>query len=147
MQKLLPPVLVLITLAAMAISHRYLPGPRLLVSPHTCWGLLPLAAGVALAVAARLQFVRAGTTIYTFDEPGRLVTRGLFRFSRNPMYLGFALLLLGAALLFGSLAPLVLALLFVAVADRWYIAFEERAMLAKFGEEYRAYAARVRRWL
>jgi len=147
MQKLLPPVLALIILALMALGHRYLPGARLLERLHTCWGLLPLVAGIGIAVAGRLQFRRAGTTVYTFDEPGRLVTGGVYRISRHPMYLGLALILLGAALLFGTVSPLVLAGAFVVVADRWYIAFEERAMASKFGDAYRDYAARVRRWL
>jgi protein-S-isoprenylcysteine O-methyltransferase Ste14 len=75
------------------------------------------------------------------------VVGGLYRFSRNPMYLGMGLMLVGAGVLLGALSPLFGVALFVIVADRWYIAFEEQAMQAHFGPAYAAYQARTRRWI
>ncbi len=64
------------------------------------------------------------------------------------MYLGFGLSLLGIALLLSAaISNLVLVVAFVIIVDRWYIAFEERAMLANFGEQYSAYQAQTRRWI
>lgn len=147
MPKLLPPVLMMIFLLLMAVLDTLLPLARLLGPPLTWLGVLPAAAGIAIAVMGRLAFRHAATEINTFREPGRLVTGSVFRYSRNPMYLGMALLLFGLAIGLGSLAPLLVAVLFVAIADRWYIRVEETAMQAKFGERYRAYTQQVRRWL
>ncbi|MEK8029846.1 isoprenylcysteine carboxylmethyltransferase family protein [Ideonella sp. DXS29W] len=110
-------------------------------------GAATVSAGLCLLVVARLQFALARTNIFTFDEPGQLVTSGAFRVSRHPMYLGFALALLGWALLLQSWPSLCVAGTFVLITDRWYIAFEERWLRAKFGQAYSAYAARTRRWV
>ncbi|MCE3289332.1 MAG: hypothetical protein K0R83_1344, partial [Caulobacter sp.] len=83
----------------------------------------------------------------TFDDPDVLVTGGPFRFTRNPMYLGFLLLLAGVALGLGAASPWIVPVVFWLLADRWYIPFEERAMRRTFGEAYEAYARRVRRWV
>jgi protein-S-isoprenylcysteine O-methyltransferase Ste14 len=144
---LLPPRLVLILLVAMGALHMLLPGPALLPFPYTLVGAALAALGLAAAVSGARLFSRVGTNIRTWNEPGVLVTGGLFRWSRNPMYLGFVLLLLGTAILLGTTTPFIAPALFAIVADRWYIAFEERAMRAKFGAEYEAYMGRARRWL
>jgi protein-S-isoprenylcysteine O-methyltransferase Ste14 len=145
MRKLLPPVLFALFALAMWGAER-LPGADAVPSPYRHTGWLLGAAGMGLLASARLQFARARTNIYTFDEPGQLVTSGVFRWSRHPMYLGFTLVLLGWALLLGSAPALGLAGVFAVIADRWYIAFEERWMRSKFGPAYEAYAARTRRW-
>lgn len=147
MQRLLPPLLVLLLLVLMAIADRWLPGPEPVPRAMRVTGLLPVLIGLALTAAARLQFARARTEIHTFREPGSLVADGVFRLSRNPMYLGFALILFGAAWTCGSLAALVLAAAFVVITDRWYIPHEERGMARRFGEAYAVYRARVRRWI
>lgn len=147
MKRLLPPILMLLCLVLMLVFHWLLPVRELIPAPANLVGLAFIAAGLGFAVAGRLTFARAGTEIYTFREPGRLVTGGVFRISRNPMYLGMLVLLLGAAILLGSLTPFFIAALFGIVADRWYIRYEEAAMTAKFGEDYRAYQRRTRRWL
>lgn len=100
-----------------------------------------------MMMAANGQFQRMGTNVKTFNEPGKLITDGWFRFTRNPMYLGFLLILLGAWLLFGTATPVVGPLAFGIIANFWYVPFEERAMQAKFGAAYLAYQQRVRRWL
>jgi protein-S-isoprenylcysteine O-methyltransferase Ste14 len=101
--------------------------------PWNFLGLVPLGLGLALAMAAERQFVRAGTPVRPFTEPVVLVSDGSFRRSRNPMYLGLILALVGAALL------------------RWvqprFIVREERLLEDRFGDAYRAYCLRVRRWV
>lgn len=147
MRHLLPPVLALVFLLLMFALNAWLPLARLIERPLSFLGFALDAAGIAIAVAGRLAFRRADTEINTFREPGQLVTAGVFRFSRNPMYLGMALLLFGTAIALGSLSPLLVAALFVVIADRWYIRVEEANMQAKFGDAYTAYRKRVRRWL
>ncbi|KZN47756.1 hypothetical protein N482_09020 [Pseudoalteromonas luteoviolacea NCIMB 1942] len=84
----------------------------------------------------------------TFDEPNKLVVEGVFRYTRNPMYLGFVISLLGLFLLLGANElSLGVVVLFVLVSDRWYIRFEERMMFEKFREQYQAYCRNVRRWM
>jgi protein-S-isoprenylcysteine O-methyltransferase Ste14 len=145
--RILPPRLVLILLAAMVALHLLLPGAALLVLPYNLAGAVVAAAGFAITLSGARVFSRVGTNIRTFNEPGVLVTDGLFRWSRNPMYLGFVLLLLGTAMLLGTATPFLAVALFAVVADRWYIPFEERAMKAKFGADYAAYMHRTRRWI
>jgi protein-S-isoprenylcysteine O-methyltransferase Ste14 len=147
MKKLLPPVLFVISLAAAWLANRFVPIGVLVPPAVRPFGCVLIVAGLALLVAARVEFARVRTNVYTFDEPGTLVTQGVFRLSRHPMYLGFALVLAGAAVWFGSIAAFVPAALFIAVTDRWYIAFEERWMRAKFGAAYEEYARRTRRWI
>ena len=84
----------------------------------------------------------------TFDKPSKLLTNGLFKYSRNPIYLGLLLAILGVALLTkGSILSLSIVLIFFVITDRWYIAFEEKMMLEKFGDEYTDYCKKVRRWI
>jgi len=143
----LPPLLVLICLAAMAFLALVAPGPVLITAPWTWLGAAVAVLGVSMAVAGARAFRRLGTNIKTFDDPDLLVTSGLFRVSRNPMYLGFLLLLAGAALLVGRATPILPVLAFFLAAQVWYIPFEERAMSRRFGSDYAAYRAKVRRWI
>jgi protein-S-isoprenylcysteine O-methyltransferase Ste14 len=90
---------------------------------------------------------RAGTNIRPDQPTLALVTDGAFRFSRNPLYLAAAGLYVGVALLVHALWPLVLLIPMLAVLQWGVVAREERYLEAKFGDAYRAYKARVRRWL
>jgi len=106
-------------------------------------------AGVVIASVAFFQFRRAGTTVnpMTPAESALLVTQGIYRFSRNPMYVGDALMLIGWALwLANAAAPAVVAL-FVVYLNRYQIAPEERALAARYGAAYSEYCRAVRRWI
>ena len=117
-------------------------------------GRAPFAAGLAgagllLDLVSVAAFIRARTTVNPLapSRTNALVVSGLYRWSRNPMYLGMLLILLGwAAWLAQPLALLPVAL-FVILIERMQIIPEERALEEKFGEEYRAYKRRVRRWI
>ncbi len=115
--------------------------------PFNLAGGLLAATGLTIAAATARRFARIGTNIRTFDEPGTLVSDGLFAYSRNPIYLGFVLFLGGFAVTLGTLSPLLVAVAFALITDRWYIRFEEAAMAAKFGEAYLRYKQTVRRWI
>lgn len=118
--------------------------------------VLRLAAAIALLVAglgagftAVSAFKRAQTTVSPLD-PGKtsaLVTSGVFRFTRNPMYLGLLALLTGWAVYLDRPLPWLVLPVFVLYLNRFQIGPEERILKATFGEAYAAYAARVRRWL
>ena len=147
MQRLLPPTLFLLCVLAMLALHAWLPLEQWPTGSWTAPGLLLLVGGLCITVWHARLFRLRQTNIKTFNPPDRLVTDGLFRISRNPMYLGFNLTLLGCALLLGSASPFAVVLVFLIITDRWYIAYEERVMTRTFGEDYRAYCKRVRRWL
>ena len=105
--------------------------------------------GVAIGVIAWVHFLRARTTVNPLD-PGKasaLVATGVYRFTRNPMYLGMATLLLAWAVYLSNVAALAGLALFVAYINRFQIEPEERALRARFGEAFDAYCRRVRRWI
>ena len=122
-----------------------LPLPAGLAGPVLAWALG--VAGAALLLAAALRFIRAGTNIPTHLPATALVTDGLYRFSRNPIYLGLTLVYLGLALGLASLASAVLLPAVLFAMQYGVIHREERYLEAKFGEAYRRYKSTVRRWL
>lgn len=147
MRRPISPVLTLIFLAAMGAMALTLPGPRLMPFPYCTAGLVPVCAGLAICLAGRAQFIRAGTCLSPFRRPRALVVHGLFRYSRNPMYLGLSILEFGAAIALGALTPFALAAVFVVVIDRVYIPAEERALTRVFGNSYIRYMSMTPRWV
>lgn len=143
-----PPLLVLGTLL-VGLALEYLVWPTALVSPPARWiaGAVLVAAGLGLAVWAMRRFKAAGTNVPTPLPATAVVTDGPYRFSRNPIYVGGTLTYLGLAALADSLWVLVLVAPLLIVLRYGVIAREEAYLEAKFGEPYRAYKARVRRWL
>jgi protein-S-isoprenylcysteine O-methyltransferase Ste14 len=120
------------------------------VFDHGGWRLLALAlglAGLALIGSALGLFRRAGTDPLPMRPTTALVFGGPYRFTRNPMYLGMALVYSAVALVLDLPWALLLLPLVLLVIGTRVIAREERYLDAKFGEEYRAYRGRVRRWL
>ena len=146
-RKIVPPVYLLMTLAATAALHRFVPVTQLLTAPYTHAGWLLVAAGIGIAVVSVRAFERAGTGIVPFDPATALVTGGLYRYTRNPMYLGMVLLLVGVAIALGSLGAWLPIPMFVWIIQAWFIVGEERLLEQTFGESYIAYKRGVRRWL
>jgi protein-S-isoprenylcysteine O-methyltransferase Ste14 len=145
-RKINPPHYFLFALIAMGLL-RLLPGQALLPGVWPWIGLLPTAAGVVIAVWASQQFARAGTSIVPLTRSSALVTDGAFAYSRNPMYLGMTLVLVGTALLLNRSWPWSVAPVFVAMLHLRFIRHEEKLMEATFGDDYRAYRVRVRRFV
>jgi protein-S-isoprenylcysteine O-methyltransferase Ste14 len=111
-------------------------------------GVLLAVTGAVLALSCVLAFATIGRgTPAPFDPPRRLVTRGPYAFVRNPMYLGAGTALAGAALYYRSFSLLTYTVAFMLAAHLFVITYEERALRAKFKDEYVSYCARVRRWL
>jgi protein-S-isoprenylcysteine O-methyltransferase Ste14 len=106
-----------------------------------------VGAGLLLVGWALGLFRRRGTTFEPFGQPAALVTTGPYRISRNPMYLGMLLVMVGGALLAGSAPALVAPVGFVLTMNATQIPQEEAALEAAFGPAYRTYRRRVRRWL
>ncbi|MBU2112947.1 MAG: isoprenylcysteine carboxylmethyltransferase family protein [Gammaproteobacteria bacterium] len=146
----IPPLLlvVLFALAMWLFAQRVPP----LVLPFS-WRLVLAgifaAAGIAVALSGVMAFRRANTTVdpRVPQQSSSLVIRGIYRYSRNPMYVGFLLLLMAWAFYLTSAAALALLPLFVLYMNRFQIVPEERFLLQKFGADYHAYTKQVRRWL
>lgn len=146
-----PPIYALVTAGAMWVGARYAPVPAALVieTPwnHLGWGLLALGLGVE--VHSVCSFIRARTTVnpMRIQLANRLVATGLYRISRNPMYLGLILSLSGWGVLLGHPLTLMLVWVFARLLVVVQIAPEEEALREKFGEAYLAYSRRVNRWI
>jgi protein-S-isoprenylcysteine O-methyltransferase Ste14 len=106
-----------------------------------------IIGGLLLDGAAAGYFRRLGTAVEPWKPSTVLATGGFYRFSRNPIYLGFAITYVGLAIAMDSVLTLALLVPCLFVVDRFVIRREERYLSAKFGAEYEAYRARVRRWL
>lgn len=110
-------------------------------------GMIVAVAGLALVGAALAIMRRVGTTVLPEHQSTHLVTNGPFAISRNPIYVGFAAIVVAAGLLLGNLWLFAAALLASLIVDRLVIRREEEMLSARFGKKYRDYARKVRRWL
>lgn len=146
-RKIYPPVwLAFCLLTMIAIDHFVTP---LSQSPAALryLGVAIICSGVGLAAWAGGGFRKAGTDMVPFKNVTALVTDGVYRYSRNPMYLGMALLLLGTVLLLGSVLSTIVIPCFMIIIQRRFIEPEERMLHKLFADDYANYCARVRRWL
>lgn len=147
--KIPPPVVALVLAAAMWFAARRSSSLDLpLWLRLGAFAVIGLAGG-ATALAGNLEFKRARTTINPLKPQNAttLVTSGIYRFTRNPMYVGLVLVLLGWAVYLSSAWALLGPVAFALYIGRFQITPEERVLSAKFGAAYVEYAARVRRWL
>jgi len=125
--------------------------PSLAISTDAAaWlGVFLAIAGATVCLAGVYRFRLARTTVDP-RQPGRtsaFVTGGIYGWSRNPMYLGFLLLLLGWGAYIASPVAILIAITFVPYMNRFQIVPEERMLLSMFGDTFVAYANRVRRWI
>lgn len=143
----LPPTYLLAAILVMFPLHFFLPGLKLLFSPWNLLGTLPLAFGVMMSTLAEKQFHQVKTTVKPFVQSTTLVTDGFFRYSRNPMYLGFTLVLVGIGIILGSLTPFLVIPVFIGLIQYKFILIEEQMMQKTFGCAWTAYAQKTRRWI
>ncbi len=144
---ILPPTYLLASIVAMALLRFLLPGVQIIALPWTLLGLLPAAAGIALNLAADGALKQHSTTVKPFEKSTSLVTHSAYAFSRHPMYLGFTSILLGLAVFLGTLTPFIVVLVFGVLMEFVFIRVEEPMMEEAFGEAWRTYKAKVRRWI
>ena len=147
--KIPPPAVAVLVGLAMWFASRVGPSLELpLLARGITFAVIALAGGAA-GLSGNLAFKRAQTTPNPFkpQNASSLVITGVYRFTRNPMYLGLLLVLLGWATFLCSVFALLGPVAFVAYIARFQIVPEERVLLAKFGAPYSEYLASVRRWL
>lgn len=147
MKKILPPTHFFIYLIISILLHYALPIAQIINSPANWLGFLFFVMGSLLNIWADQLLKKEKTTVKPFEKPAVLVQTGPFKISRNPMYLGMVLLLLGAGFILGSLTSFIGVLLFVAAMEILFIPKEEKILLEQFGKEYLAYKKKMRRWI
>ncbi len=142
-----PPLLFAFVLAVGLWLHAWAPGPLPGPSLLRALAILALAGGGAIGFSGIRAFRRRRTSFFPHEPSTALVTEGPFRFTRNPLYVAGTLIYLAVALWLDNLWMLLLLPLLVAAVDRLVIVPEERYLEGVFGDAYRAYRARVRRWV
>jgi len=144
-----PPVYGAATLLAIWLLQKHFP----IVQTDAVWpatgGWILVAIGLLIDLVSVLNFKSAATTINPLrpENTSSLVTRGFYTISRNPMYLGMAIMLTGAVLIFRSLSPVLMPVLFCIVVTFMQIIPEEKVLDELFGEEYQRYKKQVPRWV
>ena len=146
-RKALPPTYLLLTMAVMLVLHFSFPLKRLASYPSNLLGCIPLLAGAALNLMADKALKIYKTTVKPFQVSTALVTTGAYRICRHPMYLGMVLMLIGLALLLGSLSPFLAVVIFALLMELIFVRAEEQMLEKEFGERWLVYKQRVRRWI
>ena len=145
-----PPVAqVIITAAAMYGVSKMVPALTFSLNGSTALAVGLGMMGMSLCVMGVTQFRKAQTTPnpQALEKVSSLVTSGIYRYSRNPMYLGLVLILLGWAFYLSHFLAFVLLPVFILYMTRFQIQPEEQMMARKFGKTYQAYLNKVRRWI
>ena len=145
--RLLPPAVYFGPFSVMWALHWWRPWTMPGGGALTIAGLALVVTGIALTLWSAVTFRRAHTTIIPWGQVSAMVTIGPFRFSRNPIYLADAIAYLGATLLIHSWWPMLVLPGVLLVMRRKVIDREERYLTERFGDAYREYQLRVRRWL
>lgn len=147
--KIPPLLLTLLFAGVMAVAGWAVPSLSFGSASTRMFGIVAMLAGAAVCVGGVLAFREARTTVDPTrpDMASTLVRSGVYRFTRNPMYLGFLLVLGGLAFVVANWLALAVALCFVPYMNRFQIEPEERALESLFGVEFNRFRSEVRRWL
>ena len=140
-----PPILTLFFIVIAFAAKRFIPIPLVVPDVLQLIGIFLVIIGFLLVVASFLAFRKAGTTLNPHGKVSAVVTDGIYRFTRNPLYLGFCLMLIGLPLNNGSYWGILLAPVFLMSMNSLVIEKEEAYLEKKFGDVYTSYKSRVRR--
>jgi len=145
--RIYPPVWLALSLLAMFGFDRFLPVMEFSFAGASvaAWSLFGVGAGMVLVAAG--GFRKVDTGVVPFSKSTALVTGGIYRVTRNPMYLGMALVLAGVAIKLGALSAWIPIPVFMVIIQKQFIENEEIFLTAIYGDDYRDYCRRVRRWI
>lgn len=146
-KRMLPPTYLYLSIVIMAVLHFLFPVVKVIPFPWNFLGAVPLALGVVINILADSAFKKQETTVKPFEESKTLIMSGVFRISRHPMYIGFVLILIGLAVLMGTLTPYLVIVVFAFLMDFIFIRGEERMLEETLGENWLKYKKKVRRWI
>jgi protein-S-isoprenylcysteine O-methyltransferase Ste14 len=145
--RIAPPILTLLHIIAAFLLAWLIPLPFAVPSIVKYIGFALVVIGFLFGLGAVIAFRRARTTLDPYHPVSSIVTSGVYGFSRNPIYLGFLLMVIGIPLNFGTYWGMILAPIFVLFCNKLVIEHEEAYLEKKFGERYTSYKSRVRRWI
>ena len=147
LRKTIPPVYFLAALILMVLLAYFMPLVHLVYVPLRIFGGGVILAGLALTTTGAWTFKRADTPVRPFELATTLVITGVYRYTRNPMYLGMLIMLIGVWIALGKLSPLLVIPIFYFVLREGFVLPEEEFLEKIFGDEFLDYKSRVRRWL
>lgn len=142
-----PPVVALLFIVIAYFLGRFISLPLTAPTILRYIGLALMVVGVLLGIGAFIEFQKAHTTLDPHGSTTQLVTSGIYRFTRNPIYLGFLFIVIGLPLYLGLYWGIVIAPVYIVLTNHLIIQHEEVYLKGKFGEAYTDYTSRVRRWL
>ncbi|RPH04081.1 MAG: isoprenylcysteine carboxylmethyltransferase family protein [bacterium TMED144] len=142
-----PPIITMLCVLVIFLSKSIF--PSFVFSYKLEIGIVVSIAGLLLLAVSVKSFINNNTTINPLNlkKSTYLVTNGLFRFSRNPMYLGMLLFLVGTSIILNIIGGLIISILFIFYMNFFQIIPEEKALENLFGKDYRNYKKNIRRWI
>jgi len=146
-KRILPPTYLFVSILVMVALHFLFPISKITLFPWNLLGAIPFTFGLAASLIADSAFKKHKTTVKPFEVSTVLITCGIFRITRNPMYLGFVLILIGISIFMGSLTPYMVIPIFAILMHVVFIRAEERILQDAFGESWLEYKQSVRRWI
>ena len=144
---MMPPGYLLISLVLMIVTHWLAPGVVIVPGPVRMFGVVFVVLGVLLNIAAKQAMKKAQTPVSPFAKTTSLITWGVHSWTRNPMYLGLVLLLLGVSVLMGNLLPMIITLFLALIMHNRFVRMEEKKLADQFKEKWDEYRKLTRRWL
>jgi len=145
--KIPPPIFFLAALVVMILLNSFVPMGRWLYYPWRHLGIIIIVIGFSLSLGSGIYFRKLGTNPRPGTQANVLVTKGPFRFTRNPMYLGLLTMLIGVSILLGSYSPLFIIPLLFVILHTQFVLREEKLMEGWFAESYLEYKSKTPRWL
>ena len=147
MMKIPPPILVLILVVSSFLSSKKI--DVIHIPNQTLASILILLIGILILIIPVSKFIKSKTTIdpIKFKKVNKLVTSGIYKYSRNPMYLGLLLIVISSSILYLNIYSVTTPMIFYYWINRFQIKREEIFLTEKFGKEYLLYMTRTRRWI
>ena len=147
MIKIPPPLIVLVLIVSIYFSSKKIDLINIPLQLEI--SIFILSAGILIFVNPVLQFIKSKTTVnpIQFEEVNKLVTSGIFKYSRNPMYLGMMMIVLSTSIFYLNIYSILTPLLFILWINKFQIKREEEFLIEKFGDEYLSYKKKTRRWI
>lgn len=142
-----PPYIAFLLLFLAWLVNYLFPQLKIISKPYNKLGIIVFILGILLMLWAFYLFKKNKTPIVPGQKPTFMVAERPYKFTRNPMYLGVTIALLGAAIYIGNLLSFLSPLIFFLVMNNYFVPFEEKLMEKIFGKQYSNYKKKVRRWL
>jgi len=147
MKRFLPPTHFFTYLLISVLLNFILPIKQIIFYPYNLLGIILIFAGSVLNLWADRIFKDQQTTVKPDQKPSSLIDYGPFKISRNPMYLGMAMILIGTGIILGSILSFSGSVFFILAMEFYFIPDEERLMKEAFGSVFENYKTKVRRWI